>query len=497
MALLAQIGSNERVQALEWTYCAQDIAHWVNTWAWTYDPREQPSTLPFDLFPRQAEFLRWLSEREARAEGGLVEKSRDMGLTWLCCAYALHGWLFRPGFACGFGSRKLELVDKLGDPDSIFEKMRTLLRQLPPWMLPSGYQEADHATFCKFVNPANGATITGEGGDNIGRGGRKSIYFVDEAAFLPRPRLVEASLSQTTRCRIDVSTPNGDGNPFAKKRHGGQVPVFTFHWRDDPRKGDAWYSEQKRALDPVTLAQEVDIDYTASVEGIYIPAAWVRAAVNLALVNEDGTPYQPSGPVVAGYDVAEQGANRNVFIARQGPVVRMPVSWSHSNTTASAWRARDEAVKAGVSTLNYDCIGVGAGVRGTFETAEGKLPFQAVAVNSGPPASNNVWPDGRRAHERFANLRAEMWETLRVRFERAYEFRECDIKHKPEEMISIPDHSQLIAELSRPLRQPTDTGKIRVESKDAMARRGVASPDFADALAFAFLQPVRKVLEFY
>src|SRR5436309_2569458 len=98
---LRRLRESPRLQGLELAVCARDCARWVNRWGFTYDPREPATTLPFDLFTRQAEFLRWLAERECLQEDGLVEKSRDMGVTWLCCAYALHGWLFRGGFACG------------------------------------------------------------------------------------------------------------------------------------------------------------------------------------------------------------------------------------------------------------------------------------------------------------------------------------------------------------------------------------------------------------
>ena len=70
-------------------------------------------------------------------------------------------------------------------------------------------------------------------------------------AFFERPQLVDPSLSATTNCRQDISTPNCVGNPFAVKRFGGKIPVFTFHWRDDPRKDDAWFSKQVATLDPV------------------------------------------------------------------------------------------------------------------------------------------------------------------------------------------------------------------------------------------------------
>lgn len=479
------------LQEIERLYCAHDLLHWVNHWAWTYDPREAVSTLPFDLFPKQEEFLGWLQAREAAQEDGLAEKSRDVGFTWLCCTYALHAWLFRDGCAIGFGSRKESLVDTLGDPDSIFEKLRILLRNLPAWMRPAGFSEKEHDNFCKLLNPANGSTITGEGGDNIGRGGRKTLYFIDEAAHLERPQRIEAALSATTRCRIWVSTPNGPGNPFAKKRFSGRIPVFTFHWRDDPRKDEAWYAaEQRRLNDPVIVAQELDIDYTASIAGICIPARWVRAAVGLELLAR--------GPVAAGLDIAEEGRNRSVFIARQGPVVRMPTVLAPGNTTRTAYAAVGEAERAAATVLSYDSVGVGAGVRGTLDSMERKLPFTPQAVNTGQAPTETRWPDGRTSKERFLNLRAELWWTLRLRFEKAYEYRlwqqeaEGGFEHPAEEMISLPDCSELIAQLSLPLAEPTETGKVQIESKKKMRARGVESPDHADALALAFYVALEK-----
>ena len=59
-------------------------------------------------------------------------------------------------------------------------------------------------------------------------------------------------------------------------------------------------------------------------------------------------------------------------------------------------------------------------------------------------------------------------------------------RRTPDEMISIPNHPQLIAELSMPLAQRTASGKIKIESKDDMHRRGLKSPNYADALVLAF-----------
>lgn len=475
---LAADGEEKARREAERARWSADLPAWCNAYVHTYDPRLPSPTIPFRLFPRQAEFLAWLAERRAKEESGLVEKSRDSGLTWLCCVYAVHAWLFGGPVSIGFGSRKLELVDKIGDPDSILEKCRIILRNLPAWMLPAGFEIAKHAGFCKIVNPETGATITGEGGDNIGRGGRKTLYFVDEAAFIERPHLVDAALSQTTRCRIDVSTPNGNGNAFFKKRFSGRVPVFTFHWRDDPRKDEAWYVQQKATLDPVIVAQEIDIDYSASVEGVCIPAVWVRAAIDLAL--------KPSGLRVAGYDVADEGKNRNVLICRQGPVIEAPEDWQGLLTTASAYRSREICERRAVVTLFYDVVGVGVGVKGAYDAMPEAPVFALQPVNTGTDPSDREWPDGQTSAEKFLNLRAELWWTVRARFERTYERVVENVPHPDEDCISIPNHAELIAQLSQPKVMRTDTGKIKIESKDAMRKRGIESPDFADALVMSF-----------
>jgi hypothetical protein len=494
-------------QAIELARCIQDPVHWVNHWVWTFapkDPIEGQSTLPFDLFPRQIEFLRWLQEREALAEDGLVEKSRDMGVTWLCCLHALHGWLFREGYKCAFGSRKLDLVDKIGDPDCIFEKLRFALNNLPIWMRPNGFQQKIHDCYCKLINPANGSTITGEGGDDIGRGGRAALWFIDEAAFLEHPQKVERSLSQTTRCRIDVSTPNGPGNPFATKRFSGKVPVFVFDWLEDARKNHfilnvdgvkvyPWYEEQKKRLDPVTLAQEVDRDYSASIEGICIPAAWVRAAVGLNLYPDgygkdvEGVE-RPPPRVIVGFDVGGEGKDLSVLMPRRGPEVQSDIkSWHGILTTESAWRARDQLEKWEAILVNYDLDGIGEGIKGTWALMPEHLTrFRSNPINSGSHPTDTIWPDNKSSKEKFANFRAELWWRLRTRFERTYEYVTQGTQHRPEDMISIPNHPDLIAELSLPLVEHTDTGKVKIEAKKAMKARGVRSPNYADALAYAF-----------
>lgn len=503
LRLLDACNSDPALRAIVLAHCKRDPVTFCNDWVWTVDPRRSPSTLPFDLFPRQADFLNWLTDRYNGKDDALAEKSRDVGFTWLCDVWMLHRWLFYSGFKGTFGSRKKTLVDRLGDPDTIFEKMRLILRSLPAWMVPR-YQDNE----LKLINLNNGSIITGEGGDNMGRGGRSSIYITDEAAFVERAEKVDAAVSANSDCKIKVSTPNGPGNVYYRQRFSGNFPVFSFNWKDDPRKNHwilrdeqgeviasgqgkeapigaiyPWYEKQKKTLDPVILAQEIDLDYMASIEGVCIPHEWVLAAVEL----HERLSFPHTGKRAAGLDIADGGKNSNVLIVRDGPVVETIEEWKSGNTTQTAYKARDFCNQWGVKLLHYDAIGVGAGVGGTLSSIE-RLPFRVNGINGGSSPSETVWEqfDHQISKELFTNLRAELWWLLRRRFEKTFEFVNEEATYPIDELISIPNHPLLIAQLSQPLRRYTDTGKTQIESKDEMAKRGVESPDFADALVYAF-----------
>lgn len=508
------VAGPEEEHRAELERCKADRAYWVNAYCKTYDPRTPGKELPFTLWPKQEAFLAWIGERAAKKQGGVCAKARDGGISFVCCADALHDFLFLPGSKTGFGSRKLEYVDDLGNPDSLFEKIRFMLRRLPDWMLPRGWKAGKHDCHTRFVNPATGATITGEGGDEIGRGGRCGKYFLDEHAFLEHPDRVEQALVATTDVLIRVSTPNGPGNAFYRLRHSLPAEqVFEFHWRDDPRKDDAWHAKKLVEVGPTVFAAEYDIDFSASIEGICIPGAWVRSAVreeqgvaatgaqtaNNGTATGNGSATVPAnGRLVAGFDIGEEGDNLSVFLPRTGGYVGLPVSWGKSNTTETAWRGRDEAKRLGAAEVYYDSVGVGAGIKGTWDTAEiWQVPFRKVPINTGASPTENVWPDGETSQQKFANLKAELWWCLRLRFERTYEHVTGKATHRPEDMISLPDHPQLVAQLSTVLYRRTETGKVRIESKDELARRGIKSPDFAEALVLSEAATVCRLKEFW
>lgn len=452
-----------------------DPVYFINNWVWTSDPREYPSNIPFVLFPKQEEYIRWRYDHIQRKRGGLIEKSRDAGLTWLNCSSHVQLWLTRADYKGAIGSRKELLVDRIGDLDSIFEKIRFILKCLPWWMLK---QSSYSAGYLKIINKSNGATITGEAGDEQGRGGRSTVRDADEAAFFERPKRIDAAISQNSNVIFYTSTPNGNGNPFATKRRSGKWDVFTIHWKDDPRKSQAWYDEQKRILDPIILASEVDIDYDSSRPNICIPAKYVRAAINAVLGD-------PQGRKVGGLDISDEGSDETVLTIWQSPYLMAIHARTEGNATQKTYWAKLLCEQNEVEHLNYDSIGVGATVGGNLKAVE-DLAFTIKAIVGGDSPSDRFYPElNRKGNKFFKNLRAELWWSLRRRFEKTYEHMNGIKQYPEEELISIPDDPTLIQQLSLPTYFFNDSGKLCIEDKESMAKRELGSPDRADSLVYA------------
>jgi hypothetical protein len=484
MLNLNDIGDDKRKIETVMEYCSvrEHLVDWMVDWIWTYDPRNPaiglPAYIPWIPWQRQIEFIEWFYKIyfNLKTKTGYVEKSRDAGATWLFVFLFVREWRWEEGFAGGIGSRKLTLVDDKENPKAVFQKMRQLMEKLPEWWYPEGFERKRHDKIANLINPENGSNIAGEGGDDIGRGDRRSVYLVDEAAFLEHPQMVDSALSQTTDTFFPLSTPNGM-NYFGKERKSGRHEVFTFHWRQDARKDEIWYSEEKRRLNPVVLAQEVDIDYQASVEDLFIQPKHIEAAIDLDL--------PITGTRSSGLDVAAGGINKSALATKLGSRVYIQ-RWNYDNGIELAYRAIEESNKSYVEYMNYDAIGVGYAVKSTIEKTEMRMSFEAFGVLAGGETSDMFYPEfGSRAKDIFANAVTEWWYIVSVLFRNTYEFVEHGIQHDPAEMISIQNDGDLISQLSSVKKKYRPNGKMIRESKDEMKTRQIESPDDADALVMA------------
>jgi phage terminase large subunit len=482
--LLQRTESDKALRAICIERAKRDPVWWIDTFVVTFNPREKPSILPFVLFPKQRELVRWLVEKRERGEWCDLVKSRYTGASWICCALLVYWWLFELHFAGAIGSRKADLVDSGGNPDSLFEKMRAIIRKLPPWMVPADWEKVSRIG--AIINPENKSTITGEAGDQIGRGGRKSVYFLDEAAFIERSSRVIAALSENTDCLVSVSTPNGTTNEFYRQVSSGAFPVFWFSWRDDPRRSEEWYERQKERFAAHTIAQELDMSFTASVEGILIKPRWVSASIDAAHKIE-GLASAATYPA-AGLDLAGDGENsdKTVLIYRRGCIVTAIEQW-RDNPTQTAFRVDTALRNDGIKSLTFDADGIGGSLASTLDLITGYRPYSVVSFHgSGSPSDSVHEYEERTAKEKFKNKRAEAWFNLAERFRKTYEHIEGIRKHELSELISIPNHADLIMQLSQPTVKYTDGGKLLIESKIDLKKRGLSSPDTADSLVYCF-----------
>jgi len=487
----------------------------VEDWGMTYDPRNiergLPATIPFIPFERQVGLMQWIVGQWQASADGLVPKSRDTGASWCAIALSCTLCLFYDGMAIGFGSRKEEYVDRLDSPKSLFYKARVFLSNLPVEFR-GGWTRDKHGAFMRLTFPDTGSVMTGEAGDNIGRGDRTAIYFVDESAHLERPKLAEEALSATTNCRIDMSSVKGMQNPFAEKAHSWpESKIFILHWRDDPRKTEEWYEKLKATRDATVIAQEYDINYSASVSGVVIPNAWIQAAVDAHIK----LGISPSGARRGALDVADEGPDLNAFAARHGILLESVEPWSGegSDIFQTAEKAHGICRSQDLAGYRYDADGLGAGIKGDArqindrEVAQG---LKALEVSPFRGSGGVVDPDGkieeidcstdrdkeqRTNKDYYANAKAQSWWSLRMRFLRTY--RAVTQGHPvsdPDSLISIsssiPQLAKLCSELSQPTYSENGAGKLLIDK----APDGAKSPNLADAvmIVFAPSEPAKR-----
>lgn len=211
--LLQKAEGNPELQQILLELCKRDPVYWFNTFAWTFDPRAQSPDIPFNLYPYQEWCIReWYNLIETQEDFG-VEKSRDMGVSWMLILLFQYCWLFRSGWNFHVGSRRENEVDTaVLDPSTLFGKFRYNLTRLPRWMRPD-YRDKK----LSILNEDNGNLVTGESANpSFGRGARQRAILLDELAFWECADTAYGGCSATTNCRIVVSTPFGETNRFAE-----------------------------------------------------------------------------------------------------------------------------------------------------------------------------------------------------------------------------------------------------------------------------------------
>lgn len=309
---------SSEAKAYTWKLCerpdniVEGIKFFINNFGWTFNPRPEasPHHIPFILFPFQEKAIAWMVDHIDKGLDGLVEKSREMGISWLVfVAVPVYYWLFRDGTNFLLGSYKEALVDDKS-VDSLFGKIDYFVKSLPKWMLPKKFNHQKHRTSLKLINPSNNNAITGDTmNPNFGRGSRKTAILFDELAHWDYAKDAWEASTDATSCKIANSTPCGY-DYFAMLRESG-MDVLTIHWKEHPLKDDIWYQFEKQRRTEEEVAQELDISYTKSREGRVYPE-WNETNVETGLFE-----YSPDLPLYIGWDFGKSDDTAIIWLQKE------------------------------------------------------------------------------------------------------------------------------------------------------------------------------------
>lgn len=272
-----------------WEMCRKSLRFFVFGFGWTYSPKDKLfgkiAKRPMERWEFQEEALDAVEEAIEAPHDLVVEKSREMGASWIALWTFVHRWMFHEDQSILVASRTEKYVDAPGNPKSLFWKIEFILRTLPNYLLP-GRGKGFDKTFASLVNLENGNTINGESStENLARGDRRTCLFVDEfAAYdVQAGWAVMGSTRDVSGCRIFNSTPGLVPGAFESIANNPDFRKITLHWSRHPRKNvgmyaaangkvrSPWYdAECKRCATPQEIARELDIDYSAAA-GAFFP----------------------------------------------------------------------------------------------------------------------------------------------------------------------------------------------------------------------------------
>lgn len=231
-----------------------------------------------------------------------------------------------------------------------------------------------------------------------------------------------------------------------------------------------------------------------------IKPSWIAAAVDAHLK----IGFAASGRKRVGFDVADEGEDSNATTLAHGSVVTDCNQWNKGDVITSADRVKNYAEQVRASEIVYDSIGVGAGVKAHLKRVC-KIPTTGFNAGESVFKPDAKYADGKTNKDMFSNIKAQAWWGVRDRFYNTWRV----IKHleanpgdaefvkqfTDDQLISlssgIKQLEYLKAELSRPWVDYDNNGRVKVESKKDMKKRGIPSPNMADSLIMAFA-PIHK-----
>jgi|SRR6185503_19192845 len=400
------------------------------------------------------------------------------------------------------GKKAFILTHEAEATKNLFDMTKRYNDDLPPGLLPK--PDTSSAKELNFRSLNSGYAVGTAGNKSVGRSQTIQIFHGSEVGYWPNAEehakgILQAVPNEAGTEIILESTANGIGNYFYNMwmaaitgKSEFQAIFIPWYWQDeyalpiDEGKPFSLSEEEQEYLaeheaDGLTKenlewrrrklmefsndhesARElfnVEYPFTAldafrnPVQDRFIKATPVNRARKIIV--------ESKSPLVIGVDPAITDHDRTAIIRRKGRLSYNLETHYNLNTMEIVGAIRRIIDREHPAKVCIDCIGIGAGIVDRlleigYECVEG--------VNVARTANNR---------DKFRNLRAELW----------HDMKEWLSQEMP---VQIPDSDELMGDLTSLGYKFDSSGRLLIESKDDLRKRGMKSPDTADALALTF-----------
>ena len=290
------------------------------------------------------------------------------------------------------------------------------------------------------------------------------MLVADEASGVPEQVFEAAAGSMSGHNAVTLLL----GNPVRSSgffydthtRLADEWTTFQVSCKDSPRVSDEYIQEMATLYGEDSNVYRIRVlgEFPKGDDDTVIPMDLLEQAVH-----RDVAP-SLHAPIVWGLDVARFGSDRSALCKRQGNAVIEPIkTWKNLDLMQLTGAVVAEYQALGPSQqpreILVDSIGLGAGV--VDRLRELGLPARGINVAESPAMGGT-----------YRNLKAELW----YRAKAWLEARDC----------TLVRDDVLIAELATVRYSFTSNGKVQIEGKDEIRKRGLPSPDKADAFVLTF-----------
>lgn len=305
------------------------------------------------------------------------------------------------------------------------------------------------------------------------------LFIVDEASGVADPIMeaIDGTLSGPENKLLMCGNPTRTSGYFYRSHHQnrGDFRTHKVSSRDSKRtnRKNIDRLEKQYGKDSDVVRVRVDGEFPRAEPDTFIPLELAEAAAMREVsLNDDGLQVIPeSAEIEIGVDVARFGDDETDIVPRIGNLVPFIRSYNKKDTMETAGWAIATAKELMQTygrprcTIKIDDDGVGGGVTDRIREVvrEEGLYIDVVDCHNGGKADDA---------EHYDNWGTEAWANVR------------DLLQAGE--IQIPNDEDLIGQLSTRKYTVTSKGRIILESKKEMKKRGLRSPDRADTLVLAF-----------